>query len=102
MYQGGARPLWLHMRHQPRYDKASGQGTRLSGAALVLVISAVSLAAVLLLVRHAPAPPVRPDVVAPRLEVPTAMLVRTRWSTGRIVHFRALAVDAGDGVVAPS
>ena len=126
VYQGAGRPLLLHMRHQPRHEKASVHGTRLTAAALVLIVGAVSLAAVTLLVDHRPtvhsaqarqdehpllapvAPdgprkgrgrPVRPDVVAPRLDVPSAVRVRTRRSTGRVVRYRAVAVDATDGVV---
>ena len=126
VYQGAGRPVLLHMRHQPRHEKASAHGTRLTAAALVLIVGAISLAAVTLRVDHRPtvhsaqarpdehpvsapvAPdgprkghggPVRPDVVAPRLDVPVTVRVRTRRSTGRIVHYRAVAVDATDGVV---
>ena len=117
------------MRHQPRHEKASAHGTRLTVAALVLIVGAISLSAVTLLVEHRPtvhsaqarpdehplpspvAPDdprtghgglVRPDVVAPRLDVPLAVRVRSRRSTGRIVRYRAVAVDATDGVVTAS
>ncbi len=99
------------MRDQPRHEKASAHGPRLIAAALVLIFGAVSLAAVTLMEEHGPTahsaqarhgPPVRPDVVAPRLDVPLAVRVRTRRSTGRIVRYRAVAVDATDGVVTAS
>lgn len=111
MYQGAGRTLLLHMRHQPRHEKASAHGTRLIAATLVLIVGAVSLAADTLLMQHRPAAHsaqerpgrvVRPDVLAPRLDVPAAVRVRTRMSTGKIVRYRAVAVDETDGVVTAS
>jgi hypothetical protein len=129
LYQGAGRPLLLHMWHQPRHKKASAHRTRRIAAALVLIVGAASLAALTQLVEHrptvhsaqarqdehpllAPVAPdgprkghgrlVRPDVVAPRLDVPSAVRVRSRRSTGRIVRYRAVAVDATDGVVTAS
>ena len=99
------------MRHQPRHEKTSAHGTRLIAAALALIVCAVSLAAVTLLMEHRPAAhpaqerhgrPARPDVVAPRLDVPAAVRVRSPSSTGRIVRYRAVAVDETDGVVTAS
>ena len=111
------------MRHQ-RHERAGARGTRLITAALVLIVGAVSLGVVALLVEHSPTvdstqarqdehqppddPPkgpgrlVRPDVVAPRLDVPGAVRVRARRGTGRIVRYRVDAVDAVDGVVTAS
>ena len=107
-----------------RHEKADVHGTRLITAALVLIVGALSLAAVTPLVEHSPTgrstharqdehspwdgsrkdggPLVRPDVVAPRLSVPDAVRVRARRSTGRIVRYRAAAVDATDGVLTTS
>lgn len=111
MYQGAGRTLLLHMRHQPRHEKASAHGTRLIAATLVLIVGAVSLAADTLLMQHRPAAHsaqerpgrvVRPDVLAPRLDVPAAVRVRTRRGTGRVVRYRAVAVDETDGVVTAS
>ena len=111
------------MRHR-WHDKAETRGTRLITAVLVVIVGAVSLAADTVLWEHNPTVhsararqdehphpngprkvtgrPVRHDVVAPRLEVPDAVRVRTRMSTGGIVHYRAVAVDATDGVVTAS
>ena len=111
MYQGAGQSLLLYVRHQPRHQKTSAHGTRLIAAALALTVCAVSLAAVTLLMEHRPAAHpaqerhgrlVRPDVVAPRLDVPAAVRVRSLSSTGRIVRYRAVAADETDGVVTAS
>ena len=99
------------MRHKPRHEKAGAHGTRLIAASLVLIVGAVSLAAVTRPVEHRPTALsaqerhgrlVRPDVLAPRLDAPAAVRVRTRMGTGKIVRYRAVAVDETDGVVTAS